>query len=33
MNTENLYVNHEQFFNRAREERLLDDFQIEAEEY
>lgn len=30
MNTENLYVNYEQFFNRAREERLLDDFQIEA---
>ena len=30
MNTENLYVNYEQFFNRARDERLLDDFQIEA---
>ena len=30
MNTENLYVNYEQFFNRAREQRLLDDFQIEA---
>ena len=30
MNTENLYVNYEQFFNRAKEERLLDDFQIET---
>lgn len=30
MNTDNLYVNYKQFFNRAREERLLDDFQIEA---
>ena len=30
MNTDNLYVNYEQFFNRAREHRLLDDFQIET---
>ena len=30
MNIDNLYVNYEQFFNRARENRLLDDFQIET---
>ena len=30
MNTENLYINEEQFFNRAREHRLLDEFQIGA---
>ena len=30
MNTNNLYINEGQFFNRAREKRLLDDFQIEA---
>lgn len=30
MNTNNLYVNYEQFFNRAKEERLLDDCQIET---
>ena len=30
MNTENLYINEEQFFNRAREQRLLDEFQIGA---
>ena len=28
MNTNNLYINEEQFFNRAREHRLLDEFQI-----
>ena len=30
MNTNNLYINEEQFFNRAKEERLLDEFQIGA---
>ena len=30
MNTNNLYINEEQFFNRAKEERLLDDVQIET---
>ena len=30
MNTENLYINEEQFFNRAKEQRLLDEFQIGA---
>ena len=30
MTTENLYINEEQFFNRAKEERLLDDYQIET---
>lgn len=28
MNTNNLYINEEQFFNRAKEKRLLDEFQI-----
>lgn len=30
MNTDNLYINEEQFFQRAKEERLLDDFQIQT---
>ena len=28
MNTDNLYINAEQFFNRAKEERLLTEDQI-----
>ena len=30
MNTENLYINDEQFFNYCEENRLLDDTQIEV---
>ena len=30
MNTDNLYVNYEQFFNYCEENRLLDDTQIEV---
>lgn len=30
MNTNNLYINEEQFFQRAKEERLLNDFQIQT---
>lgn len=30
MNTENLYVNDEQFFKYCEENRLLDDIQIEV---
>jgi hypothetical protein len=30
VNTNNLYINEEQFFQRAKEERLLDDFQIQT---
>ena len=26
MNTNNLYINEEQFFERAKEERILDDY-------
>lgn len=30
MNTENLYISDEQFFNYCKENRLLDDTQIEV---